>query len=307
MAPYLATATIGEFDLRAYEQDGIRFWDAIDPDLFDPVAVPRTGEQYAMSQRPSRRTSGWPARSACRPAGDAVVLGHPRHRAGLGLRLRRGAHGRQDDWTTLPRPERPHAQDTGFVCPFWLVPPVPRRTTRPARRRHVLARPARRATGARRAAERRVRAVDGRPVGLRRAATSRCRSPTRATTGPAPGRLRRRHRRLHRRGHDLVRGRRRTRSTAGRFPARRPAAPPTPTTGSPARPPTPRRHRGRRRAVLRPPARDHRLPVGHLRPLPVLARRAGSSTTSRAWLRAGDPDPPDLRAASSPTRSRATA
>ena len=33
MAPYLATASIGEFDLRAYEVDGIKYWDAIDPEL----------------------------------------------------------------------------------------------------------------------------------------------------------------------------------------------------------------------------------------------------------------------------------
>ena len=33
MAPYLATMAIGEFDVRAYEQGGIRYWDAFDPDL----------------------------------------------------------------------------------------------------------------------------------------------------------------------------------------------------------------------------------------------------------------------------------
>lgn len=40
MASYLATATVGQFDLTAYRQKGIRYWDAIDPDLFAPVAVP---------------------------------------------------------------------------------------------------------------------------------------------------------------------------------------------------------------------------------------------------------------------------
>lgn len=33
MAPYLAGVAIGEFDVRASEQDGIRYWDALDPAL----------------------------------------------------------------------------------------------------------------------------------------------------------------------------------------------------------------------------------------------------------------------------------
>jgi aminopeptidase N len=37
MATYLATLAIGEFDLRSYVADGVRYWDALDPDLF---AVP---------------------------------------------------------------------------------------------------------------------------------------------------------------------------------------------------------------------------------------------------------------------------
>ena len=33
MATYLATATVGEYDLKAYRADGIKFWDALDPKL----------------------------------------------------------------------------------------------------------------------------------------------------------------------------------------------------------------------------------------------------------------------------------
>jgi len=51
MAPYLATATIGQFDLRTYRTpDGLRMYDAVDPDLYqDPVdpsdpASPTYGE-----------------------------------------------------------------------------------------------------------------------------------------------------------------------------------------------------------------------------------------------------------------------
>ncbi len=49
MASYLTTATIGEFDPRSYQRDGVRYWDAFDPDLFDK-ALPRTGERNAISQ-----------------------------------------------------------------------------------------------------------------------------------------------------------------------------------------------------------------------------------------------------------------
>jgi aminopeptidase N len=42
MAPYLVTLAVGEFDLRAYEADGIAYWDAVDPGVSaaggDPAA-----------------------------------------------------------------------------------------------------------------------------------------------------------------------------------------------------------------------------------------------------------------------------
>ncbi|HEY8583464.1 MAG TPA: hypothetical protein VIL49_10975, partial [Capillimicrobium sp.] len=51
MAPYLTTAAIGRFELRAYRRAGIRLWDAIDPDLRAGGGMPRTGAQLALSQR----------------------------------------------------------------------------------------------------------------------------------------------------------------------------------------------------------------------------------------------------------------
>ena len=46
MATYLTTLAIGEFDLRAWKADGVRYWDAIDPDLFAPTGdgSPSTGD-----------------------------------------------------------------------------------------------------------------------------------------------------------------------------------------------------------------------------------------------------------------------
>ncbi|MEU1972438.1 M1 family metallopeptidase [Microbacterium sp. NPDC019599] len=49
MASYLATIDIGEFDVDAYTEDGIAYWDALDPDLFALPIVPRTGTSFAYS------------------------------------------------------------------------------------------------------------------------------------------------------------------------------------------------------------------------------------------------------------------
>ena len=48
MAPYLATASIGQFELRDRTVDGIRYWDAMDPDLLKPPK-PRSGKRYAFT------------------------------------------------------------------------------------------------------------------------------------------------------------------------------------------------------------------------------------------------------------------
>lgn len=47
MASYLTTATIGEFDLRAYKEKGIRYWDAVDPDLIAPLG-PQIDAAFAL-------------------------------------------------------------------------------------------------------------------------------------------------------------------------------------------------------------------------------------------------------------------
>ncbi len=121
MATYLATANVGEFDLRAYKQDGIRYWDAIDPDLLDPVAEPRTGEQFAISQQ-SEPSFKRLARTIAVPAGGAT----------LSFWITRDTEPEWDfvfveahtvggdDWTTLEDANGHTGQGTGFSCPFWL-------------------------------------------------------------------------------------------------------------------------------------------------------------------------------------------
>jgi hypothetical protein len=121
MAPYLTTATIGEFDVRAYRHDGIRYWDAVDEDLLTARTAPRTGEQFAISQaaqgsykrlgRTIRVPAGggalsfWVARDT-EPAFDFLfVEARPR-----------GSEG----WTTLPDLNGHTSDDTGDACPYWL-------------------------------------------------------------------------------------------------------------------------------------------------------------------------------------------
>src|SRR3954451_9373930 len=117
MASYLTTADIGEFDVHAYKRDGIRYWDAIDPDLMPRVA-PRTGTQFAISQAANTSYKRL-ARTISVPAGGAQLsfwvnrdpetnwdfMFVEAHRAGPG-----------DEWTTLPDLNGHTSQDTGFSC-----------------------------------------------------------------------------------------------------------------------------------------------------------------------------------------------
>ena len=120
MASYLAMLAIGEFDVRAYSEDGIAYWDAIDPRLFDPLA-PRTGSRYLVSgsgnsayKRVLRtirvpaaggRLSFWVARFTEQAWDHFFVEAHP---AG------------SDEWTTLPDLNGHTSRSTGASCPAWL-------------------------------------------------------------------------------------------------------------------------------------------------------------------------------------------
>ena len=286
MASYLTTATIGEFDLTAYRKDGIRYWDAIDPDLFTPIS-PRTGDAVRALAAGELRRYKRLAHTISVPAGGSqlsfwvtrdteldwdfmFVEAHT-----VGLR-------RLDD---AARRQRPHERRHRQLVPGRLAgdPPVPRALPDRRGRRHLQPdRHHRRAGGRRHRRERRLRAVGGRPLALRgpgrRGLDQLCQRRRR----PAHRRLRRRRRGLDAARLDLVRGRRRH---ARRLDGARPAR------GQPRqRERLDRRHRrGRaaddrrdRRRLLRARAGDHRVPrrasSGATRSRPP----AASSTTSRA-------------------------
>ena len=116
MASYLTTATIGEFDLRAYRRDGIRYWDAIDPDLFTPI-TPRTGDQYTLSQQADdsfKRLS----RTISVPAGGSQLSFWVTRDTEPGwdyMFVEARAAG-TDDWTTLPDLNGHTSSSTGDGC-----------------------------------------------------------------------------------------------------------------------------------------------------------------------------------------------
>ncbi len=121
MAPYLAMAAVGEFDVRSYTKDGISFYDAVDHSLAAAFR-PRTGKRFAIAG-----------------GGDTTyqrltrTIAVPKRGAKLSFSVRRTSEpqwdfffveartaGRQD-WTTL-RDQRGHtSKKTGDSCPYWLT------------------------------------------------------------------------------------------------------------------------------------------------------------------------------------------
>lgn len=118
MATYLATVNVGQFEIDAYQRNGIKFWDAIDPDLLKPVAAPSTGSSLAISgqanssyQRLSR-TIHVPAQGAT--VSFTVTRGIEPDWDFFFVEARTAG---QDDWTTLADQNGHTSSDTGLSCP----------------------------------------------------------------------------------------------------------------------------------------------------------------------------------------------
>ena len=121
MASYLATASIGRWDVRRYQHGDIEMVDAIDPGLFKPFAKPRTGDHLVMSQSASfgyqrlMRTISVPEQGATlsfsvdrrtEPGWDAFAV--EAHTVG------------ENDWTTIEDQRGHTSRYPGNACPFWL-------------------------------------------------------------------------------------------------------------------------------------------------------------------------------------------
>ena len=139
MASYLATATIGAVR-PGLPRRRHQVWDALDPSLFDPA---RTADRRAV-RRSRAATLAYKrlSRDITVPAGGGATLlpGDPRHRAQLGLLLRRGPHRRHRRLDDAARCQRPHRPGQRARCPFWLslhpfLDPLPDRRRRGSARR----------------------------------------------------------------------------------------------------------------------------------------------------------------------------
>ena len=118
MASYLATATIGEFDIDAYTADGIRYWDAIDPDLMAPTVLPHTGAAFAYSDRADDSYKRL-QRTLAVPADDSELSFWVDRdtEQGWDFAFVELAPSGTDDWTTLPDVGGNTTQETGQSCP----------------------------------------------------------------------------------------------------------------------------------------------------------------------------------------------
>jgi hypothetical protein len=122
MASYLATVDVGEFDIHAYRDHGLRYLDAVDPDLYDPIAAPSTGSRFALSQAADSSYKRL-THTISVPAGGATV----------GFTITRDTEFDwdfvfvevhtvgQDDWTTLPDVNGHTTQSTGQSCLGWAT------------------------------------------------------------------------------------------------------------------------------------------------------------------------------------------
>jgi hypothetical protein len=118
MNSYLATVTLGKFVTADYRKNGIRFYDAIDPALFGPIATPSTGTHLM--------TSGAAANSSYKRLMRTIAV--PTGGASLSFDVTRDTETNwdflfveahtvgADDWTTLPDLNGHTTSDVGNSC-----------------------------------------------------------------------------------------------------------------------------------------------------------------------------------------------
>ncbi|MEL4319199.1 M1 family aminopeptidase [Leifsonia sp. YIM 134122] len=114
MASYLATATIGQFDIDERDVDGIHYLDAIDPDLFAPTVTPRTGTAFAYTQKADDAYKRLSRTIAVPAAGGSLSFWMDRSvEEGWDFTFVEAAPTGTDDWTTLPEQSGITTMDAG--------------------------------------------------------------------------------------------------------------------------------------------------------------------------------------------------
>ena len=276
----------------------MRFWDALDPDLFDRWRRPRRQPVRALAGRPTCRTSGCartinvPAGGATCPSGSTATPS----RTGTSSSSRRTpvGPGRLDD---AGGQQRAHQPGHRLLVPVLAgTPSVPRALPDRQRRRHLLAERHHRRLVGRDRRQRRLRAMDvdlsayaGEPSRSRSATPattpSRAAACSSTTSTSRPGRART----SFEDDGDTLDG-----WTVPGAPAGSPANDNDWIVGTAADMPPPLGEivAGRRSPASRRSSSSWPTSSGPTRSRP----RAASSTTPRARVRAREPDPADLRA-----------
>ncbi|MEO8183376.1 MAG: M1 family aminopeptidase, partial [Deltaproteobacteria bacterium] len=120
MAPYLAGMAIGELAINAYRKNHIRYWDAVDAELFEPLAAPSTGTQFAVSHQANASYKRLSRVISVPAAGAQLAFDVTRDtESGWDFFFVEAHTVGADDWTTLPDAGGIAQKDTGSVCPFW--------------------------------------------------------------------------------------------------------------------------------------------------------------------------------------------
>lgn len=120
MASYLATASVGQWDFNQYQAGRVKYLDALDPDLFEPVAEPRTGTNFAWSQAANSSYERL-TQTISVPAGGAQLsfwLSRDTE-TNWDFTFVEARTAGADNWTTLPDANGHTSRETGFSCPGW--------------------------------------------------------------------------------------------------------------------------------------------------------------------------------------------
>jgi hypothetical protein len=124
MAPYLAMMAIGEFDVRSYEAEDIRYWDAIDSVLMDdivPELTPRSGSQFLYSGTADTSYKRLTRTIAVPPGGATLQFDVDRDtEEAFDFLFVEALTAAADDWTTLPDANGHTNQEYG-ACPFGTI------------------------------------------------------------------------------------------------------------------------------------------------------------------------------------------
>jgi hypothetical protein len=120
MASYLATVDVGRFVTHAYRNGGVRYHDAIDPDLFEAVAAPSSGTRFAVSQAADGSYKRLTRRIAVPASGATVGFDLTRAtEADWDFAFVEAHTVGEDDWTTLRDVNGHTTRSTGQSCTGW--------------------------------------------------------------------------------------------------------------------------------------------------------------------------------------------